>query len=249
MAIFEKLADLNPGNEKLEDELKAFGLAGQCVVLTIRHEYAESNSVMGQLAPIYDKLTSERMKKLVRLAIEEEPLQSGAAVPAGVGQVVRGPVRRRGLTAGGGGGRNCSSIGCRPIVKRTTGPLRLVAQDIGFSVREQGFDSPRGYYDTVVQYRKDSQRIGKKPLFSGAFCVSCESAAISCGRLLHRILRRYCTGFCSAFCRPLKVGIRHVDIGRAVIGAELRIQVVRYLLARQLGNCMGVASDPYETRS
>ncbi len=26
-----------------------------------------------------------------------------------------------------------------------TGPLRLVAQDIGFSVREQGFDSPRGY--------------------------------------------------------------------------------------------------------
>ena len=24
-------------------------------------------------------------------------------------------------------------------------PLRLVAQDIGFSVREQGFDSPRGY--------------------------------------------------------------------------------------------------------
>lgn len=26
------------------------------------------------------------------------------------------------------------------------GPLRLVAQDIGFSVREQGFDSPRGYW-------------------------------------------------------------------------------------------------------
>ena len=26
------------------------------------------------------------------------------------------------------------------------GPLRLVAQDIGFSVREQGFDSPRGYF-------------------------------------------------------------------------------------------------------
>ena len=24
-------------------------------------------------------------------------------------------------------------------------PLRLVAQDIGFSVRRQGFDSPRGY--------------------------------------------------------------------------------------------------------
>ena len=26
------------------------------------------------------------------------------------------------------------------------GPLRLVAQDIGFSVREQGFDSPRGSF-------------------------------------------------------------------------------------------------------
>lgn len=24
-------------------------------------------------------------------------------------------------------------------------PLRLVAQDVGFSVRKQGFDSPRGY--------------------------------------------------------------------------------------------------------
>ena len=30
--------------------------------------------------------------------------------------------------------------------KRFFGPLRLVAQDIGFSVREQGFDSPRGYW-------------------------------------------------------------------------------------------------------
>ena len=27
-----------------------------------------------------------------------------------------------------------------------TGPLRLVAQDIGFSVQRQGFDSPRGYF-------------------------------------------------------------------------------------------------------
>ncbi len=27
----------------------------------------------------------------------------------------------------------------------SSGPLRLVAQDIGFSVRRQGFDSPRGY--------------------------------------------------------------------------------------------------------
>ncbi len=31
----------------------------------------------------------------------------------------------------------------------TLGPLRLVAQDIGFSVRRQGFDSPRGCYEQL----------------------------------------------------------------------------------------------------
>ena len=29
-------------------------------------------------------------------------------------------------------------------------PLRLVAQDIGFSVRRQGFDSPRGCFLTLI---------------------------------------------------------------------------------------------------
>ena len=38
------------------------------------------------------------------------------------------------------------SLGRRSMTSSATiGPLRLVAQDIGFSVREQGFDSPRGY--------------------------------------------------------------------------------------------------------
>ena len=32
-------------------------------------------------------------------------------------------------------------------------PLRLVAQDIGFSVREQGFDSPRGYFSDLGRNR------------------------------------------------------------------------------------------------
>ena len=68
MSVFEDLANLNLDNNKLEVELKAFGLAGQCGVLTHRGKYAESNSVMGQLAPIFSELRSERMKTLVRSA-------------------------------------------------------------------------------------------------------------------------------------------------------------------------------------
>ena len=30
-------------------------------------------------------------------------------------------------------------------------PLRLVAQDIGFSVQRQGFDSPRGYISAALE--------------------------------------------------------------------------------------------------
>ena len=47
MSVFENLANLNLDNKKLEVELKAFGLAGQCGVLTHRGKYAESNSVIG----------------------------------------------------------------------------------------------------------------------------------------------------------------------------------------------------------
>lgn len=37
-----------------------------------------------------------------------------------------------------------------------SGPLRLVAQDVGFSVRKQGFDSPRGYFGTFSRFAKKS---------------------------------------------------------------------------------------------
>jgi eukaryotic-like serine/threonine-protein kinase len=67
MDIFEKCADYG-SDRKLDQELQAFGLAGQSIVLTIRGKYADSNTVMERLAPVYDKLTSNRMKMLVRSA-------------------------------------------------------------------------------------------------------------------------------------------------------------------------------------
>jgi hypothetical protein len=53
-----------------------------------------------------------------------------------------------------------ASLAPRPVRRVCLSPLRLVAQDIGFSVREQGFDSPRGYL---------------KPAFRGLF--SCANLA------------------------------------------------------------------------
>ena len=37
------------------------------------------------------------------------------------------------------------------IIRSVLCPLRLVAQDIGFSVRKQGFDSPRGYLGSFAE--------------------------------------------------------------------------------------------------
>ena len=52
------------------------------------------------------------------------------------------------LDAGSSNGRTADSgsagLGSNP--SPAGWPLRLVAQDVGFSVRKQGFDSPRGYF-------------------------------------------------------------------------------------------------------
>jgi eukaryotic-like serine/threonine-protein kinase len=74
MAIFKELASPNPDalNPKFEAELKAFGLAGQCGVLSINHQYEESNRILAELHrldPIDEKLTSDRMRTLLRFAI------------------------------------------------------------------------------------------------------------------------------------------------------------------------------------
>ena len=76
MAIFEKLAAL--GDD--EPELRAFGLAGKCGVLSLRGQYRESAAVLEQLWPIRDKLTRRAdAASWSRYAVEEEPLEAGAA--------------------------------------------------------------------------------------------------------------------------------------------------------------------------
>jgi tetratricopeptide (TPR) repeat protein len=68
MAIFEKLA--KPEND---DELRAFGLAGKCGVLSIRNECKESNEVYGRLLPLLNgnKLTSGPIIEMVNHAIKK----------------------------------------------------------------------------------------------------------------------------------------------------------------------------------
>ena len=67
MAIFEKLA--KPEND---DELRAFGLAGKCGVLSIRGKCTESNAVYSQFLPLFNgnKLASRPMADLVNHAIK-----------------------------------------------------------------------------------------------------------------------------------------------------------------------------------
>jgi hypothetical protein len=79
MPLFEELADLNldPPNPKLETELNAFGLAGECVVLTMRGEWEKSDTVAGQLFKMRGNLTNERMKRLVREAVEKNGANRG----------------------------------------------------------------------------------------------------------------------------------------------------------------------------
>jgi serine/threonine-protein kinase len=64
MAIFDKLARL--GGDAVE--LQAFGLAGQCVVLSRRGRYRESAEAFAQLLPKRDKLSNEPLQKLVDAA-------------------------------------------------------------------------------------------------------------------------------------------------------------------------------------
>lgn len=74
MTIFEKLA--NRGDD--EAELRAFGLAGMCGVLSIREDYTGSNAVLAQLLPIRDKLAWCRpMVELVDHAVKRNNARLG----------------------------------------------------------------------------------------------------------------------------------------------------------------------------
>jgi serine/threonine-protein kinase len=78
MDRFEDLAS------QTEPEFRAFGLAGQCFILTKQGKYRESNAIMAQLTPIRDKLTDPAMSQMLnyadrtnrsRLKVPDEELQ------------------------------------------------------------------------------------------------------------------------------------------------------------------------------
>ena len=66
MPIFTELANL--GEDELE--IRAFGLAGKCGLLSLDGKNEESAAVLAQLWPIQSKLTSEPMRQLVTHAIK-----------------------------------------------------------------------------------------------------------------------------------------------------------------------------------
>jgi len=73
LAIFEKLADAAEPDEGL----RAFGLAGQCGVLTLRGEYRQSTAVLGRLWPIRFKLRDEQMRRLLDYAVSKNQSELG----------------------------------------------------------------------------------------------------------------------------------------------------------------------------
>lgn len=68
MTVFKTLAKVNLDNKKIEEELQAFGLAGQCIVLSRRGKYEESNNLLGQLWDTRSHLT-EAMQQLLQAAV------------------------------------------------------------------------------------------------------------------------------------------------------------------------------------
>ena len=88
-------------------------------------------------------------------------------------------------------------------------PLRLVAQDIGFSVRRQGFDSPRGYL-AIWQRLAPNRSSWQKGSFYRAFLCFLRFGATRCGRVLclnlcrfGRCFRHWLVAFYHSCCPPL----------------------------------------------
>jgi len=64
-AAMDKFEDLA---SQTEPEFRAFGLAGQCFILTKQEKYRESNAIIAQLSPILDKLTDPAMREMYAYA-------------------------------------------------------------------------------------------------------------------------------------------------------------------------------------
>jgi eukaryotic-like serine/threonine-protein kinase len=71
MAIFEKLSKLGDADE----ELRVFGLAGKCGILSIRGHYRESAVLLGLFLP--DSVMGEPMRSLVQHAIKRNRAKLG----------------------------------------------------------------------------------------------------------------------------------------------------------------------------
>ncbi len=67
MAILEAMAELSDA----EPEFRAFGLAGQCGVYTLRKEYERAASVLDDLRPIRNELQDEQMRQLLWRAVRQ----------------------------------------------------------------------------------------------------------------------------------------------------------------------------------
>lgn len=67
MALFKEFALL----DDTEEELRAFGLAGQCWILTKQGHYRQSAEVLGQLLPIRSKLKDSLLRQMLNYAISK----------------------------------------------------------------------------------------------------------------------------------------------------------------------------------
>ncbi len=65
MDIFDELAALDPS----ESELRTFGLAGQCSVYTMRHQYDKAVPILAQMWPNRRELRDPQMKQLLRYVL------------------------------------------------------------------------------------------------------------------------------------------------------------------------------------
>jgi hypothetical protein len=65
MTLFAKFAALD------DPDLRAFGLAGECVVLARQGRYQESAELLGELWPLHEKLDST-MKQLILIALQKD---------------------------------------------------------------------------------------------------------------------------------------------------------------------------------
>jgi len=77
LEIFEELASLGDS----EAELRAFGLAGQSAILTMKGEWRKSAEIIDQLLPVINKL-DPRMRQMVSFAMRTNRARLGGPTPA-----------------------------------------------------------------------------------------------------------------------------------------------------------------------